>query len=227
MDLEFYREKVYCEYQNRFKELCDYLLEYNKIVNLTAFTEEKDVFLKHFLDSAVGEKYLPVNARVAEIGSGGGFPSLPLKILRDDLSFTLIESTGKKCTYLNSCVDKFGLRGVQVLNMRAEDAGRDNSLREKFDCAVARAVARMNTLCEYCLPLVKVGGKFIAYKGECEEELEESKKAIKVLGGEIECVEKFDLCEEGKRCLIVIKKVAPTSLKYPRGQGKERKCPIK
>lgn len=227
MNLDYYREKVYVEYGKEFKALCDYLLEYNKSVNLTAFTQEKDVFLKHFLDSVVGEKFLDLNSNVVEIGSGGGFPSLPIKIIRKDLKFTLIESTGKKCNYLDNCVDKLGLDGVKVLNMRAEDAGRNNLFREKFDCAVARAVAKMNTLCEYCLPLVKVGGKFIAYKGECGEELAESRKAVELLGGEIEKEEKFDLYEEGKRCIIVIRKISPTPLKYPRGQGKERKCPIK
>ena len=150
-----------------------------------------------------------------------------MKIIRDDLSFTLIESTGKKCEYLKTVVDKLGLKGVQVLNIRAEDGGKDHNLRESFDVATARAVARLNTLCEYCLPYVKVGGIFIAYKGDSDEEIKESRNAVKILGGEIEKVEKYDLPEDfGKRAVIVIKKVKPTPGKYPRGRGLERKKPL-
>ncbi len=213
------------EYREKFDLLADTLIEYNKMFNLTAITQIEDIFNKHFVDSAVGECFFPHGAFVAEIGSGGGFPSLPLKIVRDDLDFTLIESTGKKCRYLDICVDKLALGGVKVLNIRAEEGGRDAKLREKFDCAVARAVARLNTLAEYCMPYVRKGGRFIAYKGDAEEELKEAERAIKVLGGEVEYCEKFSLCGE-KRTIIVIRKVAPTPQKYPRGQGKERKEPI-
>jgi 16S rRNA (guanine527-N7)-methyltransferase len=187
----------------------------------------EDVYIKHFLDSVVGEKWFFKGANVIEIGSGGGFPSIPLKILRDDLKFTLVESTQKKCNHLVQTVDKLGLKDVKVMNIRAEDGGKDKALREKFDCVCARAVARLNTLCEYCLPFVKKGGRFIAYKGECKEELEEAKKAIFVLGGEVEKVEEFCLPDgAGKRSLIVIKKVKNTPVLYPRGNGKERKRPI-
>ena len=163
---------------------------------------------------------------VAEIGSGGGFPSLPLKLIRDDLKFVLIESTGKKCNHLNEAIQKLNLKDMQVFCGRAEDLSKDVKYREKFDCSVARAVARLNTLCEYCLPFVKVGGYFIAYKGDCDEEVLEAEKAIKILGGKLERVEKYLLPDGDKRALVIIKKVAPTPLKYPRGQGKERKSPI-
>lgn len=225
MNLDFYRDKILNEKKDAFELLCSTLSEYNKMFNLTAITQKEDIFNKHFLDSCTGESFFPVGAKVVEIGSGGGFPSLPLKIIRDDLDFTLIESTQKKCKYLDICVDKLALKDVKVLNIRAEDGAKDKNLREKFDCCVARAVARMNTLSEYCLPYVRVGGRFIAYKGDADEELKEAAKAIKVLGGETECVEKFTLCGE-KRTIIVVKKVAPTPLKYPRGLGKERKDPI-
>lgn len=225
MNLDFYRDKILNEKKDAFELLCSTLSEYNKMFNLTAITQKEDIFNKHFLDSCTGESFFPVGAKVVEIGSGGGFPSLPLKIIRDDLDFTLIESTQKKCKYLDICVDKLTLKGVKVLNIRAEDGAKDKNLREKFDCCVARAVARMNTLSEYCLPYVRVGGRFIAYKGDADEELKEAAKAIKVLGGVTECVEKFTLCGE-KRTIIVVKKVAPTPLKYPRGLGKERKDPI-
>ncbi|MDE7087097.1 MAG: 16S rRNA (guanine(527)-N(7))-methyltransferase RsmG [Clostridia bacterium] len=226
MDVNLYLEKIEGQYAGKFEEFKNLLLEYNNKFNLTAITDEKEIKIKHFLDSAAGEAFFKENADVVEIGSGGGFPSIPLKILREDLNFTLIESTGKKCGYLQAVVDKLNLHCVKVLNARAEDAARDKIYREKFDVAVARAVARLNTLCEYCLPFVKVGGKFIAYKGGCGEEIKEALNAIKVLGGEIETKEEYELPDGDNRTLIVIKKVAPTPLKYPRGQGKERKCPI-
>ena len=225
MDVNFYLDKINNQYKDSFELLCSTLQEYNNMFNLTAITQKEDIFNKHFLDSCTGESFFPEGAKVVEIGSGGGFPSLPLKIIRDDLDFTLIESTQKKCRYLDICVDKLALKGVKVMNIRAEDGAKDKNLREKFDCCVARAVARMNTLSEYCLPYVKVGGRFIAYKGDADEELKEAAKAIKVLGGEVETTEKFTLCGE-KRTIIVVKKIAPTPSKYPRGLGKERKNPI-
>lgn len=226
MDVRYYMDKISKELNEKFESLCDFLLDYNEKVNLTSITDRNEVFIKHFLDSVVGEKLFFKEAQTVEIGSGGGFPSIPLKILRDDLSFTLVESTGKKCSYLTACVDKFDLNCVKVVNARAEELGKDSFYREKFDCATARAVARLNVLCEYCLPFVKIGGRFIAYKGDCSEEVTEAEKAVKVLGGEIESVESYCLPSGDKRTLICIKKVCATPLKYPRGQGKERKCPI-
>ena len=138
-----------------------------------------------------------------------------------------LQKNGKKCEYLKHVVDKLGFKDVQVLNIRAEDGGRDKKLRERFDAATARAVARLNTLCEYCLPYVRLGGRFIAYKGDADEEIKESENAVKILGGEIETVEKYDLLEGlGKRTVIVIKKVKETPEKYPRGRGLERKKPL-
>ena len=224
MDIQIYEKKLN-ECADRFEELFEMLVSYNKMYNLTAITQKNDVFNKHFLDSIAGESFFKEGARVCEIGSGGGFPSVPLKIIRDDLNFTLIESTGKKCSYLQAVVDKFAFKGVKILNMRAEDGARREELREKFDCAVARAVARMNTLCEYCLPYVKPGGVFVAYKGDCDAELEEAAAAIRILGGRVERVEKFLIAGE-KRSIIVIKKISPTPSAYPRGRGLERKRPI-
>ena len=202
------------------------IVEYNEKYNLTTILDEKEMFYKHFLDSGVGEFAFPYGAKVAEIGSGAGFPSIPLKILRDDLSFTLFESVGKKCEFLRVVVDKLGLKNVNIYTLRAEDGARKEEFREKFDVVTARAVARMNTLCEYCMPFVKKGGKFIAYKGG-EEEITEAKNAVKVLGGEIEKVYKYSLPENyGERTLAIVKKVSSTPPKYPRGQGKERKNPL-
>lgn len=226
MDVNFYSQLVNQKYLAEFEKLYEMLSERNKICNLTAICEKNEVFIKHFLDSVMGEKFFERNAKVAEIGSGGGFPSLPLKIIREDLAFTLIESTGKKCRYLQDVVDNFNFSAMNVKNIRAEDGARDINMREKFDVSTARAVARLNTLCEYCMPYVKVGGRFVAYKGDAEEELAEAQRAVKILGGEVECVEKYSLPGGDKRTLIVIKKIKCTPEKYPRGNGKERKQPI-
>lgn len=226
MDCKRYTELISGEYRDKFERFKNLLLDYNNKFNLTAITDENEVYIKHFLDSVAGESFFTKNASVIEIGSGGGFPSIPLKLIRDDLKFLLIESTGKKCGYLQTVVDKLNLSNVEVKNARAEDAAREVIYREKFDFAVARAVARLNTLCEYCMPFVRVGGKFIAYKGGAEEEIKEAANAIKILGGEIENVEQYELPNGEKRTLIIIKKVAHTPRQYPRGQGKERKAPL-
>ena len=211
----------------QFNKFASLLTEHNKICNLTSVTDEKGVRYKHFYDSIVGEKLISFGASVVEIGSGGGFPSIPLMIVRGDLKFTLIESTAKKCRFLESVVDSLSLNCAQVLNIRAEEGAHNKNLREKFDFAVARAVAQLNTLCEYCLPYVKVGGKFIAYKGDAAEEIKSAENAVKLLGGEIEEVISYSLPEDfGKRTLVVIRKIKPTPPLYPRGQGKERKQPL-
>ena len=211
----------------KFEKYRELLLEYNKKFNLTSVTEEKDILYKHFLDSVAGEILFPQGATVAEVGSGAGFPSLPLKIVRDDLQFTLFESTGKKCDFLGLVSSQLCLENITVKNLRAEDGGRDENYREKFDVCCARAVARLNTLAEYCMPFVKVGGLFIAYKGSSEEEIKEAHNAIEILGGKLEKVVSFALPEEyGQRNLIVIRKQKPTAKKYPRGQGKERSKPL-
>lgn len=227
MDVEKIAEIIKNNCSDKFEQFENLLLEYNKKCNLTSITDKKGVFIKHFLDSAAGESLFPLNSKVVEIGSGGGFPSVPLKLIRDDLDFTLIESTGKKCTFLNEVVEKIGLNCVQVLNIRAEDGARDKNLREKFDVACARAVAQLNVLCEYCLPFVKVGGSFIAYKGDCSEEIENAANAVAVLGGKLDKIISFELPDGGgKRNIIKIVKVKPTPEKYPRGQGRERKNPL-
>jgi 16S rRNA (guanine527-N7)-methyltransferase len=203
------------------------LLEYNQKYNLTTILEEKDVYYKHFLDSAAGMDLFTQGARVAEIGSGAGFPSMVLKLLRDDLSFDLFESVGKKCEFLRAVVDNFALKNVHIYNLRAEDGAKDPKFREKYDFVTARAVARMNTLSEYCLPFVKKGGKFIAYKSGDTTEIEEAQNAYKTLGGKLINVIEYSLPEDyGDRVLAVVEKVKPTPPRYPRGQGKERKNPL-
>ena len=215
------------EMQEKFNIYKDLLIFYNKRFNLTSITEERDIFVKHFLDSALSKDLFVDKSNVIEVGSGGGFPSIPLKIVREDLNFTLLEATGKKCTFLKEVIKELKLEGVEVLNARAEDAGKDQKYREKFDHVTARAVARLNTLCEYCLPFLRVNGSFIALKGNAEEEINEAKNAIRILGGKLSSVKEYELpFEEGKRTLIKIDKISKTPSLYPRGNGKERKNPI-
>ena len=222
-----YEQEILGEKREKLEIFRALLLEYNQKYNLTAILEEKDVTYKHFLDSAAGMDLFKPNAKVAEIGSGAGFPSMVLKILRDDLSFDLFESVGKKCEFLKVVVDKLNMQNVHIYNIRAEDAAKDSKFREKYDHVTARAVARMNTLCEYCMPFVKVGGSFIAYKSGDITEINEAKTAYKILGGKLEKVYEYELPENyGERVLAVVKKTNPTPPKYPRGQGKERKNPI-
>lgn len=212
--------------EEKFKVFFNLLTEYNKKYNLTAITEEREVYIKHFTDSAAGEFLMPVSADVLEVGSGAGFPSLVLKILRPDLKFTLLESIAKKCEFLRVAVKELGHSGVEIVNARAEAEAR-GARRERYDVVCARAVARLNTLSEYCIPFVRKGGIFVAYKSGDEGELEESRRAIGLLGGRIEREYFYDLPEGyGKRSLVVVRKENRTPEKYPRGNGKERKNPL-
>lgn len=211
----------------KFKEFYRLLTEYNEKVNLTRITDEEECRVKHFIDSLAGERYFPQGAKCAEVGSGGGFPSVPLMIVRGDLKFTLIESVAKKCAFLETAVKALDLN-AEVVCMRAEDAARRKEMREAFDVCCARAVARLNTLSEYCIPLVKTGGRFIAYKGSAaQEEILEARHALEVLGAREIAAEKFLLGEEaGERTIFVAEKVKPTPAAYPRGRGKERSKPL-
>ena len=227
MQLDGYTLLLQGEFKEKFDAYRALILEYNERYNLTTILDEKDMFYKHFLDSVVGEKYFKNGAKVIEIGSGAGFPSMPLKIIRDDLKFTLVESVGKKCEFLHAVVDKLGLKGVNIYSKRAEDLAKDANFRESYDVATARAVARMNTLTEYCLPFVRKGGVFVAYKSGDETEIEEAHSAYKILGGKLKSVERYELPEGyGERTLAVVEKIQTTPNKYPRGQGKERKNPL-
>lgn len=163
----FEQQKIYLteEKEKKLAKFCTLLKEYNEKFNLTSIKDDDEIYEKHFADSLKGEEFFFENAKVLEIGSGGGFPSVPLKIARDDLDFTLIEATGKKCSYLKTIGKELGFENFEVLNGRAEELGKKEEYREKFDIVTARAVAGLNVLCEYCLPFVKTGGIFVAYKG--------------------------------------------------------------
>ena len=200
------------------------LIEKNKVMNLTAITEKNEVYTKHFLDSVLSLKNIKDNSKLLDVGSGAGFPGIPLKILNNTLDITLLDSLNKRVNFLNEEIEKLGLSNIKAVHGRAEDY--INVSRETFDYVVSRAVARLNTLLEYCLPYVKLGGYFIAYKSmDTDEEINESKNALNILGGKIEKVDKINL-EGNDRTLIYIKKVKNTPKKYPRGQNKPKSLPL-
>ncbi len=219
--------QIYVKNAEKFSLYYDLLCEYNKMCNLTTIVDKKEAYVKHFVDSLISYQQFENNSSVIEIGSGGGFPSIPLKIVREDLDFTLVEATRKKCTFLNQVINKLQLKKIKVINDRAEILSKTENHREKYDYAVARAVARLNSLNEYCLPFVKVGGKFFAYKSDNCEEIDEGRNSVKILGGKISNVYKYSLPEDmGDRNIIEIEKILNTPEKYPRGQGKERSKPL-
>lgn len=213
------------QHRDEFETYFEELVSYNDKVNLTAITEKNDVFTKHFLDSIIAVDAIPLNASIVDVGTGAGFPSLPLKIVRPDINLTMVDSLNKRITFLDYLCDKLNIKSTNV-HARAEDFAKKNF--EKFDIAVARAVAKLNTLLEYLLPLLKIGGFVIAYKGSnYEEELKDSQKALEVLGGKVLKTIKTQLPNEyGERSLIIIEKVKPTPTKYPRGGNQAKLKPI-
>lgn len=199
------------------------LTEWNEKFNLTAITERNAVYVKHFADSLLGEYLVPENATLLDIGAGAGFPSLPIKIVRDDVTLTMVDSLKKRVNFLSCLIDELKLDKTTALHARAEDL----NCRGSYDCVVARAVAPLNTLCEYCLPFVKTGGIFIAYKADdCEEETAAAKNAVKILGGDKADIIKRRLDDDTVRSLVVIGKVTDSPAKYPRGKNLPRKSPL-
>lgn len=211
---------------DQFEKYFSILIETNKYLNLTAITEEKDVILKHFLDSVLAEKNFVKNAKIIDVGSGAGFPSIPLKILREDLNICMIDSLNKRINFLNDVIKLLNLKNTVALHYRAEDFAKKQ--REMFDVATARAVAPLNTLVEYLLPFVKVGGCAVIYKStKLQEELDAAKKAIEVLGGKIEKIEHYKIEEENlERNILVIRKISHTPNKFPRDKNKPKLNPI-
>lgn len=204
------------------------LVEVNKYMNLTAITEKNEVYNKHFLDSLEIVRAIDTSGKftLCDVGSGAGFPSIPLAIVSDNVEVTIIDALNKRITFLNSLVKKLQLENVIALHKRAEDFAKEK--REAFDVVTARAVARLNVLAELCLPLVKLGGLFIAMKGQSgSEELNEAQSALKTLGGEVIETIEFDLPNDaGKREIIVVKKVKQTPQKYPRIFAKIKEKPL-
>jgi len=226
--LEKYNIKCSSKQLQQFDIYLNYLLEENKKYNLTAIKEKNDVFYKHFLDSVLPYQTFSENAKVVDIGAGAGFPSIPLAILRNDLHFVLIDSVGKKINFINNLVEKLKLTNIKTIHARCEDIAINPEYRENFDYVVARAVAPLSSLLEYCIPFIKVNGKFIAYKGtNYNSEIEESKNAIKLLKVQEIQTLKYDISEiETTRYCIIFEKLDNTPKKYPRGQNKVRLKPL-
>ena len=212
----------------QFEKLAELLVEQNKTMNLTAITDPDGIAVKHFADSisVPNAAKFDEKAKVLDVGTGAGFPGIPLLIMRPDLDLTMIDSTAKKLKYVANSVEELGLT-ANVLHTRAEEAGQSKEYRETFDIVCSRAVAALNVLCEYCLPFVKVGGVFVAMKAaKAQEEIEGAKAAIKLLGGQIVDEKSFTLSDGGERNLIIIKKISHVPPKYPRVSAQIAKKPL-
>ena len=213
---------------NAFETYYDMLIERNKVMNLTAITEFDEVMDKHFLDSVYLFRSIELKAdyKLIDIGTGAGFPGIPLKIVFPELKITLLDSLNKRVGFLNDVIDELNLNDIEAIHGRAEDIARDKAYRASYDIAVSRAVANLSTLSEYCLPFVKIGGKFVSYKsGDCADEVDNAKAAIHLLGGKINKIDEFSY-SNNSRSFIVIDKVMNTSNKYPRKAGLPSKEPL-
>lgn len=214
--------------EEQFYQYMQLLIEWNEKINLTAITEPKDIILKHFIDSITINKYIKDSDNIMDIGTGAGFPGIPLKIMNSDKKFVLVDALNKRINFLNQVCEKLGLKDIKCIHTRAEELANNAEHREIYEIVVSRAVARLNILLEYMLPFVKVGGLCICMKGpNIEEELKEAEKAILVLGGKVEKVENFLLPESDvERNIVIIKKVKNTPNQYPRKAGLPSKQPI-
>ena len=231
-ELEKKAKKMQIELSNQqleqFYLYMNLLLEWNEKINLTAITDPKEIILKHFIDSITIAPYLKNAQSILDIGTGAGFPGIPLAILENSKDFVLMDSLNKRIIFLQEVIQNIALTGVQAIHGRAEELGKEKEHREHYDLVTSRAVAKLNILLEYMLPFVKVGGRCICMKSqEIEEELEEAKQAIELLGGKLERVDEIILPESDvKRKIIVIQKVRQTPIKYPRKPGTPSKEPI-
>lgn len=204
------------------------IISWNEKINVTAITEEKEFLVKHFIDSLTINCFLGSSKTLLDIGTGAGFPGIPLKIANENLKVTLIDSVNKKLNVIRDVSEKIGLTNLEIIHTRAEDLSHNSQYREKFDIVTTRAVSNLTTITEYMLPFLKVGGRAICMKGpNYEIELKEAEKAINILGGKIEKIENLLISNDIERNIIVISKIKNTPNKYPRGQGKPLKEPLK
>lgn len=216
--------------KEQFQSFKDLIVAWNAKIDITAITDDAEIDNKHFLDSLTvfRKDWIPHGATVIDIGTGGGFPGIPMKIVDPTLQITLLDSLQKRISFLDAVIGGLKLQGIRAVHARAEEMARKEKYRDSYDICVSRAVAPFTTLLEYCLPYVRVGGKFIAMKGPgAQEEIENASRALQALGGKIVEVDSFTLTEEEyQRSLVIVEKVSPTPKKYPRGQGKPRKDPL-
>lgn len=220
--------KLSNEQINQFEKYRELLLEWNKKINLTTIIDKDEIALKHFIDSLTIIKYIREEDKVIDIGTGAGFPGIPIKIYYDNLDITLVDSLNKRLIFLNDVIKKLKLKNVITIHSRTEELARNKDYREKYDIAVSRAVANLSTLIEYLIPYIKVGGKCICMKGpNIIEEINLAKNALKELGGEIEKIDNLKLPDSNiERNLIIIKKIRNTNIKYPRKAGIPSKNPL-
>ena len=216
------------EQAQKYYNYMNLLIEWNEKINLTAITNPDEIIIKHFIDSITIDKYIEKNNRIIDVGTGAGFPGIPLSILRDDLDITLMDSLNKRIKFLDEVRELNHLNNISTIHGRAEELGKNKSFREKYDIATSRAVAPLNVLLEYMLPFVKVGGYYICMKGSnVEDEIANSKTALSKLKGKIEKIETFKLPDtEYGRNIIIIKKIENTPSKYPRKPGTPAKEPL-
>ena len=217
------------EQQNQFYMYMNLLIEWNQKINLTAITEPKEIILKHFIDSLTILKEIKNDSKVIDVGTGAGFPGIPLKIANPSLNIVLLDSLNKRINFLNEVIEHLKLKSIETIHARIEEVGKNEKYREQYDVVTSRAVSNLNVLAEYMLPLTKLGGKCICMKGaEVEEEIENSKNAINLLGGKILKVDTFELANENiKRNIVIIKKEKNTPNKYPRKSGTPAKEPLR
>lgn len=215
---------------DQFMKYKDLIKEWNEKVNLTAIKEDDAIVKKHFIDSLKVFEFNQIkNAKnIIDIGTGGGFPGIPMKIIKPEINIVLLDSLNKRVNFLNEVINSLKLNNIKAIHGRAEDFAQERQYREKFDVAVSRAVANLTVLSEYCIPYVKVGGYFVAMKGPAvEEEIKQSKNAIRLLGGKIEHIEKVQIEDSDlNHNLVIISKISSTNRKYPRKAGTVAKNPL-
>ena len=225
-DLKYINLEITDESKENLYKYMNNLIEWNQKINLTAIKNKEEIILKHFVDSIYIKNM--VKGRVLDIGSGAGFPGIPLKLVNSNINLVSIDSVNKKINFQKDTVEKLSLNNIEIIHTRAEDLAQNKDYREQFDFVVSRAVANLSTLSEYMLPFTKIGGKCICMKGpNCLEEIDNAKNAIKLLGGRIEKIEEYKIADGIDRVLVIISKEKSTNKIYPRGQGKPSKDPLK